>query len=55
VAIVNKGKIIAQGTVAELRALAAQTAPNSATEQSLEDIFLQLTGDTGEDVLRYLG
>lgn len=55
VAIVNRGKIIAQGTVAELRALAAHTAPNSATEQSLEDIFLQLTGDTGEDILRYLG
>ncbi len=55
VAIVNRGKIIAQGTVAELRALAAQTAPAAPTDQSLEDIFLQLTGDTGDDVLRYLG
>lgn len=55
VAIVNKGKIIAQGTVAELRTLAVQATPNSTTEPSLEDIFLQLTGDTGDDVLRYLG
>jgi ABC-2 type transport system ATP-binding protein len=55
VAIVNKGKIIAQGTVAELRHAAAQESPHSTGDRSLEDIFLMLTGGTDDDVLRYLG
>lgn len=55
VAIVNKGKIIAQGTVAELRQSAAHESPNSPTDRSLEDIFLHLTGGIEDDVLRYLG
>ncbi len=36
IAIINKGKIIAQGTMEELRAL-------EGTEGTLENIFLELT------------
>ncbi|MBM3496321.1 MAG: hypothetical protein FJX72_18665 [Armatimonadetes bacterium] len=47
--IINKGRLIASGTMAELRGAAASES------SSLEDIFLQLT-DTGEqaDVDRLL-
>jgi ABC-2 type transport system ATP-binding protein len=40
IAIIQQGKIVAQGTMAQLR---AQTAAGDA---SLEDLFLRLTGGT---------
>lgn len=63
-AIVNKGTMIAIGTMEELRAAArahptAEVALNGASngdKQSLEDIFLQLTGDARvDDIIQYLG
>jgi ABC-2 type transport system ATP-binding protein len=52
-AIINKGKIVATGTMAELRA----NAPGDASsERSLEDIFLELTSGTeNHDLIQYLG
>lgn len=48
VGIIDKGKLIALGTMAELRA-------SSSRHQSLEDIFLELTGgDEYREVLKYL-
>jgi ABC-2 type transport system ATP-binding protein len=76
VAIVNRGRMIAQGTVEDLRRLAATSevgpsaslhavkngastgmdSPLLSQELSLEDIFLQMTGDTAQDdLIRYLG
>ncbi len=63
VAIVNRGKMIALGTMDELRAAAPVTAaanglaPGSpAAVKSLEDIFLELTGDAiHADLSQYLG
>jgi ABC-2 type transport system ATP-binding protein len=71
VAIVNRGRLIAQGTVEELRAASAHDATRNgkassfvATTEtaatngslSLEDIFLEMTGDAEQDdVSRYLG
>ncbi len=50
VAIINKGSLIASGTLDELRELAA------GSSSSLEDIFLELTGASEEeDLFRYLG
>ncbi|WP_041081837.1 ABC transporter ATP-binding protein [Thermotoga profunda] len=43
IGIINKGTLIAEGTLAELRSVA------NKTQASLEDIFLQLTAD-GEDI-----
>jgi ABC-2 type transport system ATP-binding protein len=43
VAIINKGKLIASGTLEQLR-------DSSRSGSSLEDIFLQLTGGEDEDV-----
>lgn len=49
-AIINKGRIVAVGTMEELRRHAA------AESQTLEDIFLQLTsGEEHEDLIRFLG
>jgi ABC-2 type transport system ATP-binding protein len=49
-AIVNRGRIVAVGTMAELRAHAASDT------KSLEDIFLELTsGDEDLDLIQYLG
>jgi ABC-2 type transport system ATP-binding protein len=49
-AIVNKGKVIAIGTMSELR----ETAESES--KSLEDIFLDLTsGDQHLDLIQYLG
>jgi len=52
-AIINKGKIVATGTMEELR----QRSSNDPDQQrSLEDIFLELTSGTAhEDLIRYLG
>lgn len=55
VAIVNKGCLIAQGTLEELRALAKQENMPDQSSQSLEDIFLQLTGSPDEqELLQFL-
>ncbi len=49
-AIVNKGKVIATGTMSELRKSA------ESDTKSLEDIFLDLTsGDQHLDLIQYLG
>ncbi len=42
IGIIHHGELTAQGTLAELRAIARQTA-NGAQQESLEDIFLELT------------
>jgi ABC-2 type transport system ATP-binding protein len=46
VAILNQGKIVAQGTLEELRQ--SVRAPSG---ESLEDIFLELTGEHEEQAL----
>lgn len=49
-AIIHRGKLIAGGTMEELRSQAASTTTN------LEDIFLELTGgDEVRDLIQYLG
>jgi ABC-2 type transport system ATP-binding protein len=56
VAIVNKGRLIAQGTVEELRAHVEPMTPEGARPRSLEEIFFLLTGSaTHEELMRYLG
>jgi ABC-2 type transport system ATP-binding protein len=70
VAIVVKGRMIASGTMDELRAIVGSPAPRNgaagrngsedparaADPLSLEDIFLELTGDSEHaDLIRYLG
>ncbi|MCW3051389.1 MAG: ABC-type multidrug transport system, ATPase component, partial [Chthonomonadales bacterium] len=56
VAIVNKGRMIAQGTVAELRAHVEPMMEADAAPLSLEAIFFLLTGSaTREELMRYLG
>ncbi len=56
VAIVNKGRLIAQGTVAELRASVETSEEAVETPRSLEDIFFLLTGSAArEELIRYLG
>jgi ABC-2 type transport system ATP-binding protein len=66
VAIVNKGQMIALGTMEELRAAPAGAAvrtDHNGTDahagddkKSLEDIFLELTSDSEHvDLIRYLG
>lgn len=56
VAIIRKGEIIAQGTMADLRAQAgAHVATGQHEPQTLEDIFLQLTGGSEyAELARYL-
>jgi len=50
VGIIDKGRLIAVGTMEDLRASAASEA------KSLEDIFLELTGGAEyEDLIQYLG
>lgn len=44
IAILNDGRVIAQGTMEELR-----ESVHGQPGESLEDVFLQLTGDSGED------
>lgn len=52
-AIINKGKIVATGTMQELR---RQASADSDQQRSLEDIFLELTSGTAhEDLIQYLG
>jgi ABC-2 type transport system ATP-binding protein len=54
VAIINKGRLIAQGTVEELKAQSLTTSAEK-NAPSLEEIFLQLTGSPDEEeLLRYL-
>ena len=59
VAIVNKGCLIAQGTVEELRAKVREKAGGETGEtdsMSLEDIFFEMTGGTEyAERLQYLG
>lgn len=58
VAIVNRGRITALGTVEELRQIASGQGVegDGAQARSLEDIFLQMTGDAEQDdLMRYLG
>ncbi len=56
VAIVNKGHLIALGTVAELRANAESAGDAGEAPRSLEDIFFLLTGSAArEELMRYLG
>lgn len=63
VGIVNRGRIVAVGTMEELRASFAHESPVSEngaglndTQRSLEDIFLSLTGGSEYlDVIHYLG
>lgn len=63
IAIVNKGRMIAQGTMDELRAQRigdsvedASRAERPEDKKSLEDIFLELTGDADDqDFAQYLG
>lgn len=57
IAIINHGRIIAEGTVEELRIAAATANPatSDGEQQSLEDIFLGLTGGLEyADLIRYL-
>ncbi len=44
IGIVNKGQLIAVGTLEELRAIGASVNGQAAGAASLEDIFLELTG-----------
>jgi ABC-2 type transport system ATP-binding protein len=44
VMIMDHGKVVANGTLAELRTLAPAPAPKPVTGASLEDVFLHLTG-----------
>ncbi len=59
VAIVKRGRLIALGTMDELRAMQARNAPAADDEtdkMSLEDIFLDLTGDAEHaNLIQYLG
>lgn len=53
-AIINKGRIVATGTMAELRTQAV--AGSEGQERSLEDIFLELTGGSEHsDLIQFLG
>jgi ABC-2 type transport system ATP-binding protein len=56
VAIIRQGEIIAQGTMADLRAQAGAHVSTGQNEpQTLEDIFLQLTGGSEyAELARYL-
>ena len=49
IGIIQKGQVIAEGTMEELRAL-AKNSPQ-ASHGRLEDIFLNLTGEEGENPL----
>lgn len=45
IAIVKQGKILMMGTMQEIREEARRIKPDTDTSGSLEDIFLELTGD----------
>ncbi|MBE9502689.1 MAG: ABC transporter ATP-binding protein [Proteobacteria bacterium] len=49
IGIIQKGQVIAEGTMEELRTL-AKNSPHTSHEK-LEDIFLNLTGEEGENAL----
>jgi ABC-2 type transport system ATP-binding protein len=52
-AIINRGKIVATGTMQELR---QQASADTDQQRSLEDIFLELTSSAeNEDLIQYLG
>lgn len=56
VAIVNKGRIIAQGTMQQLRALRAADTDAGDDPKSLEEIFLEMTGErSAADIAQLLG
>ena len=45
IGIIQNGRLLAEGTLAELRARAG-TLPDAAGQSTLEDVFLQLVGDS---------
>jgi ABC-type multidrug transport system ATPase subunit len=49
ISIILKGRIIARGTVDELRGLAARAAGSEGggADEQLTDVFLKLTGGSG--------
>src|SRR5258705_11050532 len=47
ISIILKGRIIARGTVDELRALTAGDTPSGEGAEELTSVFLKLTGGTG--------
>jgi ABC-2 type transport system ATP-binding protein len=47
ISIILKGRIIASGTVAELRALAGGSGGPAGANEQLTDVFLKLTGGAG--------
>ena len=49
VGIIQKGKVIAEGSMDELRALSEKLAAGEGAK--LEDIFLSLTGEEGTDIV----
>jgi ABC-2 type transport system ATP-binding protein len=60
VGIINRGRLIAQGTMEDLRATLSLTAHNNGfgtEKKSLEDIFFELTGTAADhaDLSQYLG
>lgn len=48
ISILNKGEIIADGTLEELRKLSSEKGTSSTGHESLEDLFLKLTGQDEE-------
>lgn len=65
VGIINRGRLIAVGTMEELRAMQQESTEamngtggnraQAADRKSLEDIFFELTGDANTDLIQYLG
>ena len=51
VAIIHKGRLVANGSIEDLRAGVASTLPGAETEQklTLEEIFLSIVGATGQE------
>jgi ABC-2 type transport system ATP-binding protein len=51
VAIIHKGRLVANGSIEDLRTGVASTLPGAETEQklTLEEIFLSIVGATGQE------
>jgi ABC-2 type transport system ATP-binding protein len=51
VAIIHKGRLVANGSIEDLRAGVASTLPGAETEQklTLEEIFLSIVGASGQE------
>ncbi len=49
IGVIHRGRLLFVGTVDEIKSLACD--PGAATASSLEDVFLQLTREAGEDAL----